>query len=41
MIMKQFEFSLIVSLAISNESLSVYSFIVKHLIKGTKTLAQP
>ena len=29
------------SLANSNESLSVYSFIVKHLSKGTKNLAQP
>ena len=37
---KQFQFWLIMFLANSNESLSVNSFIVKHLSKGTKNLAQ-
>ena len=36
-----FEFWLIKSLANLNESLIVYSFIIKHLSKGTKNLAQP
>ena len=38
---KHFEFWLIKSLANLNESLIVYSFIIKHLSKGTKNLAQP
>ena len=38
---KQLELWLVMSIENSNESLSVYSFIVKHLSKGTKNLAQP
>ena len=37
---KQFGLWLVMSLTNSNESLSVYSLIVKHLSKGTKNLAQ-